>query len=446
MPSTDALQRRPQPVTKLEVAVWGVAILACSQVGYVGHPRYGPFIAAADVLCVLVAVPWAYLAKHRHRLRDIPWPPRALLAWATVGLLSVATSLVDAEGALSLANARAGAIEVAQLLLYFGLAYSLIADVASGVTKAHRLTLVLLVAVTAVVAWGLVDYIRQPDVARVAASFGNRNVYSAFLVVVLPLLYGQALHEHSRPMRAWRLAVCFVGGLTMLAPPHVWLLVGILCWMSYVRGGRARRILLPAIVAIAAVSTLVPRNHECNVTQLLDVQERGQLYKLEIPGASDEAPSPPGDEPPPGAIVKKRWLEWQPALAMLADNLALGTGAGTYQRNIGEAQYYGTLPNVRKSEPDTANLYLVVGASMGLAGLISLIAFQLHFWAKATRLWLAAGSPVERGLAAGLQGALVGIALANVFTSLFVRGVSLVWASVLAMTAVVARATTAPQH
>jgi O-antigen ligase len=229
----------------------------------------------------------------------------------------------------------------------------------------------------------------------------------------------------------------------MLAPPHFWLLAGILCWMAYVRGGRARHVVLPAIVALAAITTLVPRNHECNVTQLLDAQERGELYKLEIPDSGGAPPASPEGAPSPQVIVKKRWLEWQPALAMLAENLPLGTGAGSYQRNIGEAQYYGMLPNVKKAEPDTANLYLVVGASMGLAGLVSLIAFLLHFWAKAVRLWLAAGSPVERGLAAGLQGALVGIVLANIFTSLFVRGVSIVWAVVLAMVTVVARATTA---
>jgi O-antigen ligase len=274
----------------------------------------------------------------------------------------------------------------------------------------------------------------------VRAAFADRNVYCAFLVMVLPLLFGIAIHERSREQRIWVISLLAVAGLTMLAPPHVWLLLGVLCWMAYVRGGRYRTAFPVLAVAFAlVVAVALPRNHDANVVELFDPYERGELFKLDIPAEPSADGAPAGGTAEPALIIKKRWLEWQPALAMLTENLPLGVGAGSFQTHIGEAEYYGSLPNVKKGEPDTNNFYLVVGASMGLAGLISVVAMLAWFWRQAAALWLRASSRVQRGLAAGLPGALVGIIAANLFTSLFVRGVSLVWALVFAMVTVVLR-------
>lgn len=427
----------PVPVTRLELALWALAALSCSQVGYVGDPKHGPFIAAADVLCVALVAAWGAMVVWRRRWGTIALPPRAVVAWGAVGLLSLSKCALDAEGGVALGALKDGVVEIAQLLLYFGLAYCMLTDVLSGAVQVRRLAVLFLVATSAVVAWGLVDYLTEDDPVRVYAGFGNRNVYSAFLVVMLPLLFGQAIHERRTAWRWWAFAVCAVGALTMLAPPHLWLLAGIMIWQVYARGGRHRVALVASIVGLCAALMLLPRNYECNVAELRDPLERGELYKLEIP--ADGAVAGGGEPQESVALVRKRWLEWQPAVAMLAENVPLGVGAGSFQRNIGDAAYYGSLPNAKKSEPDTANLYLVTGASMGLSGLICLVALLQHFAAKASRLWLSAEDSSERGMAAGLQGALVGIILANLFTSLFVRGVALTWSAVMAMTTATSR-------
>lgn len=124
---------------------------------------------------------------------------------------------------------------------------------------------------------------------------------------------------------------------------------------------------------------------------------------------------------------------------MLSESIALGVGAGSYQRRIGETTYYGSLPNVKKSEPDTNNFYLVVGASMGFAGLAAVIAMLAWYWRAAGQLWLRAGSRIERGLGSGLPAAIAGIAVANIFTSLFVRGIGTLWALIFAMVVVALR-------
>jgi len=124
-------------------------------------------------------------------------------------------------------------------------------------------------------------------------------------------------------------------------------------------------------------------------------------------------------------------------LKMLADNPLLGVGAGNYQLRIGE--YYGLLPDVKKSEPDTNNLYLVVAGSMGLAGLVSLVALLSYFWRLAGGLWLRVETDWERGLAAGLAGSIGAMVAANFFTSLLVRGTGLVMILVVALIEIIAR-------
>lgn len=436
---TEQQPQEPARPTRFELGLFALIVLSCSQVGYSVHPRHGPHIAAADVLCVALFLAWALRVTFQRRWQAVVWPPPAVWAWLVVGLLSVSMAVLDAAGGVSLGQVKAAIIQVAQIALYFGAAYMMFVNGLSSTAQMRRACAVLLGAVTVVVAWGLMDYLLQPDPMEVKAGFATRNIYSGFLLMTVPLLLGIAVHERSRQQLGWVAAVGALAVLTMLGPPHVWLLAGVVCWIAWVHGGRMKAQALPVIIAsVVVVSVALPRNHAANVVELLDIYEREELFKLEVAGeqAADEAESESAERP---LIVKRRWLEWQPALMMMADNLPLGVGAGNYQTHINEAQYYGPLPNVRKIEPDTGNFYLIIGATMGLAGLICVIALLAWFWNLAGSLWLRANSRIERGMAAGLHGALVGIITANIFSSLFVRGVSIIWALVFAMITVAVR-------
>ena len=425
----------------LEFGALAVVVLACSQLGYVGHPRYGPFIAAADVLCAALVVVWGFLSWRAGRCAGLVRPPAAVWAWLAVGALSISNSALDAEGALSRDGLKAGVIEVAQLALYFAFAYMLFVDLFGTVAKLRRVCDVLLVAVSVVVLWGLVDYIVlfHDDHFLVKSAFGNRNVYSAFLVMILPLLFAVAIWEREPRRLVWTAAVVVGGAITMLGPPHVWILLALLASLAANRGHRTGRYSLIGLAALAVVvGGLLPPNRDANLREFLDPFERGELYKLG--NAAAPTPSAGAASPEePVLIVKKRWLEWQPALAMLSENIAMGVGAGSYQRRIGETEYYGALPNVKKAEPDTNNLYLVTAASMGFAGLICLVAYLVQFQRRARALWQRATTGTQRGLAAGLPAAVLGLMAANIFTSLFVRGCSLIWVLLFAMVTVMTR-------
>jgi len=396
-------------------AVLLLILVAPTQYSYALHPKDGPFILYADLLAALLAGVWLISVLIRRRWHDLVLPPTA--AWALLGV-----ALVSAAGAVSLKSA---VVEIAQLGLYFIVVFAMFADM---VHSQHRLMLAskaIMVSTTIIIALAIYQYFTTQDPALVRGTFSNRNVYGAFLVMVLPLLYGLALWIADRNQRVWLLGLVVLGAFTMLAGPQFWCLVVVLAAMSMMRGPRTLGLfLLCGAVCFAVMIVGLEKTRASVFRELADPIERGEAFKLI---------TMPGEEPPP--LVKKRWLEWQPALTMLADNWLLGVGVGNYQLNIGEQAYYGFLPNAKKSEPDANNLYLVTASSMGFAGLVALVAFIGYFVGLARRLWRCAGDPWALGLAAGLAGSAWAIAAVNMFSSLFVRGNSLIWALVLAMIA-----------
>ena len=390
-------------------------VLAPSQFSHALDPKHGPFVLYADVLAGLLFVAWAVWVLMRGRLRALVLPPTALWALLVVAVLSAA-------GATSLTRA---AVEIVQLGLYFVAIFAMFADVVHGRHRLGVAVKALGVATTVVVLWGLYHYFTAADPAHVQGPFGNGNVYSGFLAMVLPLFFGTALWVENLNQRVWFIGLVVVGAFTMLAGPQFWCLVVVLLLVSAMKSWRSTgHSLAVAAVFLALTLSLAPRNYQALVTEVVDPIERGEVFK---------DTTAPGEEPPP--LVKKRWLEWQPALNMLGENFLLGVGVGNYQESIGEGRYYGFLPNAKKTEPDTNNLYLVIASSTGFVGLVCFAGFLGYFIGAARRLRVALTDSWGQGLASGLTGAVYAIVLVNIFSSLFVRGNCLFWALLLAMIA-----------
>lgn len=420
MNATRASLKESRLAQLLYPAVLVLIFIAPAQFAYAVRPRHGPFITPADVLLVLLAIVWVLNLIRTRRFRQVRWAPQAAWALVAVAILSV-TKAVDVKSAL---------VEIGQIGVYFIVAFMLFVDILRHRHRVRTAVDVLAAATTIIVLWGLVEYLTEPDPMKVAASFGNRNVYCGYLTIVVPLLYGLSLHVAQRWRRWWWLGVVVVGVVTMLSGPLLWCVLGALIVIS---AGHNRPTLLKCLAAIAVFVALMPfvfpRNYAAALDELRNPYEEGEIYKV-----AAGADTGTGEEV---KVVKKRWLEWQPALNMMADNLLLGVGAGNYQLCIG--QYYGLLPNVRKTEADTNNLYLVIGGSLGLAGLVSLVALLAYFWRLASGLWLRVEDDWGRGLAAGLMGSIGTLVVANFFTSLLVRGTGLVMFFVFALVEVTAR-------
>jgi len=385
-----------------------LVVIAPAQYAYAVDPKHGPFIGYADVAAALVVGIWVLWVLANRRLRQLVWAP--VHVWA---LLAVA--VLSGLGAQSL---KAAAVEIVQLALYFAAAYMVFCDVLRSERRMRGAILALTVSTSLVILYGLAQYVTASSALNVKATFQSRNIYSAYLVMTLPVFFGLALRGAAAWQRGWYIAAVVLGALTILSPPLIWVLLLVLTVVAVTDGGRR---VFAAYVASAVVFCIItvgllPLNRSV-AQELANPYEQGPIYKTA---------GPPGESPE--KIVKKRWIEWLPSLNMMADNFMLGVGTGSYQLNIGQPEYYGFVPNVKKSEPDTNNLYLVEGSSMGFAGLVCLVAFMGYFWRRGSLLWTHVETPFERGLASGLHGAVVAIPVVNLFTSLFVRGSSLTWA------------------
>jgi len=419
--AAEVAEAKPKTLAqRLQDLLWpltGLLVLvAPTQYSYALDPKDGPFILYADLYAAALIGLWALLVLAQRRWREIVRPPLAV--WA---LLAVAA--LSALGALSIKSA---VVEIAQIGLYFVAVYALFADVVRGQHRLVAIVKALAAATTIAVGVGLYQYLTGTEPGDVHGTFGNRNVYSAYLAMVLPVLYGLALWIADTPHRIWFIAVVVIGGVTMLAGIQFWCLALVLLVLSALKNIRAVGYYLAgATFLIVLFVAVLHTNRDVVFREVADPIERGEVFKLG-PGHEDEV------------VVKMRWLEWYPALMMAAENMPLGVGAGNYQRHIGESSYWGLIPRATKIEPDTNNLYLVIAASMGFAGLVAFLAWLGHFWRLAEENWTQAHDDWSMGLCWGLLGGVYGILLVNTFSSVFVRGTSIIWALVFAMVSSIA--------
>lgn len=431
--------------------LWGVLlliVLAQTQCAIAKDPKDGPFISAADLFAALLFGLWALSVLLTGGWRRLSLPP--LAAWALAGVALVAVGRADSPEAL-----KSGVVEVAQYVLYFVCIYALFVNVVRG-ERSIRWVVWLLCALTAIMviaALGQYVLFANPEAAGetfrgVSSTFGigetlastpigqklhlagrsTRSVYCSFLLIVLPLTYALGLGLADRPwLRAGLLAVVGVGLLTMLSGWQFWALAAILIALSIPHGVKTAAGLAAAVAVFIGVSPLLlPRNYQADIVEVMDFYETGVLDESAVV-AEDFA----GGEVPTTTEVKKRWIEWQPALMMMGNAPALGVGTGGYQLHIG--QHYGTLPNFAKIEPDTNCGWLVIAASMGLCGFVALAALYYSRYRIAASVGLEAEDAFLRLVGTGLGGSILGMFLANIFSNLLVRGLSITMILLLAL-------------
>ena len=431
--------------------LWGallLIVLAQTQCAIAKDPKDGPFVSGADLFAALLFGLWALSVLLSGGWRQVSLPP--LAAWAFVVVAILAVGRADSEEAV-----KSGVVEVAQYVLYFLCVYALFLNVVQDERTMRRVAWLLcaLCAIMVVAALGQYIVVADPEAPdetfrEVSSTFGigevlastpvgqklhlagrsTRSVYCSFLLMVLPLVYALGLSRASGP---WLRGALFVtvglGLLTMLSGWQFWALVAVLIALSVRHSVKTAAAVAAATAVFVGISpVLFPRNHQANVVEVMDFYETGVLDESAV-AADDFA----GGAVPTTTEVKKRWIEWQPALMMMASNTALGVGTGGYQLHIG--QHYGTLPNFEKIEPDTNCGWLVIAASMGLCGLVALAALYYSCYRSAVGVSSEATSDLLRALGSGLAGSMVGMFLANIFSNLLVRGLSITMILLLAL-------------
>jgi putative inorganic carbon (HCO3(-)) transporter len=267
---------------------------------------------------------------------------------------------------------------------------------------------------------------------RAYGTFEQPNPYAGYLGLTLPLaagLLGTLLLQkpHQVALR-WLLWAGVCGALMLLALVMSWSRGG---WLGFaaaalvialaiaVRSGRTALlsvmvVVLLGYVAFAGGLSLVPSSLLQRFGDFIPYLGSMDVRGLEITDAN--------------FAVVERMAHWQAALGMWTDHLWLGVGIGNYE--VAYASY--ALPLWPLSLGHAHNYYLNIAAETGLLGLLA----YLYLWGTALFIaWRASrqASGWQLGIALGVLGMLVHLAVHNLFDNLFVHAMYLQVAILLAI-------------
>jgi O-antigen ligase len=362
------------------------------------------YLSPVDPLVWLVCGIWLFEVLKTRRGSSICWPPLFSILFILVAILSWL------KASPSLKSFK----EIFQLSEYFVAGYLLLASSLVD-SRLFKWTVYAFLGVTTVIlALGLVQYLSPcTEAFKVRATFGNRNVFGGYLALTLPLFFGLMLLDSNWPRRIWYLLTLVAGIAVTLSGGTLIALLSAMGLMAAFKSQKALALL--AAVGLVVSMFLLPH---------LPRDNGGILYEsIRLYDDNTE--------------VSRRYTEWEAALGMMRENLWTGVGIGRYQENIGT--YYGTLPHPpgTTSEHDSQNLYLVIGSSTGVVGLLAFLGMLFLFATRAGKLYYQLEDPWLKGLSLGLLGGLLAFSINSIWSPLLVRGLGiplvLIWSLLTAL-------------
>ncbi len=386
-----------------------------------------PHLALADILIWLAG---ALLLVRVVVEGDWKQLRRLTLPGILLAALAVASAFVAGNRLTAVAKS-------VQYVEYFILLYLVFTTLMNSLDRVQTAVTIWTLVAAAVGIWGLVDYLMDYDPVKVSGPFADRNVYSGYLALVLPLAFGMTVWPNGWRAVAYGTVLVGLGLATMLAGgPLLGALVGIAV-ILVIRWHWGFALFAAGLVGLLIWGTPQLQHDNPKI-----VRQSIQLYDE---GSVSDASAQPG----PNA----RYLQWQAAMKPLTPGafrelgigenrhirqLLIGVGIGNYQLNID--QYYGTLPKPNKNttEPNTENFYLVLAVEAGIpAGLVFLWLIVAHL-RRAAKGYLATDDKVLKGLLLGCIGALASLIVTNLFTNTLVHGTGPATVLLLALAAAVA--------
>jgi len=362
----------------------------------------GAYLSLVDPLVWITGLLWVISVfldpSERSPLKKClpPWPHLAF-----VGL--IALSLVNAENKLDSIR------EIIQAAEYLLVAFLLFSRLSIDEKQLQYLLYLLLVLVSVTAGWGLLHYLQSSrGILQVKASFGNRNVYSGFLAVTLPLVLAVMLYVRSWAARIWLGLVFLAGSISMLAGGAM---LALLLAGTLTCALKSSRVLLGWLIFVLLMGALVlPHLPRENISVL---RSSVSFYDDKIK-------------------VEPRYTEWQASLQMWEEYPLCGVGIGNYQEQIGTHYGYLSIPEGEK-EPDHNNFFLVLASSAGWLGILAFLGMFFSWMVRSLRVYFNSIADLPRQLALGAIGALVAFAVASIWTALMVRGVFLPFIIILAL-------------
>ena len=428
-------------------------------------------LGIVDVVIWITFGLWAIQAAAGKTISRIKLPPVAFLALPILAVISILRL-----GGFSLGVAGK---EIFQLVEYFIVAALLFINFGATEAKLRGLISVFLLGITAVVLWGVIDYVASPDNAFAAGgAFGNINVLGVYFGLALPFALGIALFDDLKLWQRVSLVVpvaagsaITLSGAALAATLAALLLVLALRSAKLLAAGLAvvvaGIIVLPGIlrphhaqIVTSSVAVYLDNNYLLSSAALLKraraLAEGGRyvdarrvlllvdteneltpdgaklLEQVEekIKGEDPQMIPLPADRP----VVAVRYKRRQAALKAITGNI-WGYGPGSFQETIG--QFYGKIPtfaygtdeveafNMGIDEPDTFNRFLVTTVELGVPGLLALLWFYLWSFSRSVGLFAVAKTDLSRGVAAGATASLAFFPILAAYSDVIVRGAAL---------------------
>jgi putative inorganic carbon (HCO3(-)) transporter len=289
---------------------------------------------------------------------------------------------------------------------------------------------------------GVYQFVRQvgPEAFRLGrylrafGTFAQPNPYAGYLGMVVPLGFslswwalGAAWRERGRLRALARLlgygvaTVICAAGLIMSWSRGAWLgFVAASLAVIMAQSGRSRWLVLISLVLVGAMMGLLggfgllPGALVARLSDLGSFVSLPNLTAVEVTEANYS--------------VYERVAHWYAGLAMFADHLWLGVGAGNF------AVFYPDYAPARwqVSLGHAHNIFINTAAETGLTGLLAfIVAWGMALIVAVRRVQTCAG--YARAVAAGVLGVLVHVSVHNLFDNLFVQRMYLHLALLLAL-------------
>jgi len=297
-----------------------------------------------------------------------------LLIFILIGFISASNSLVPRESLIAIPVFTVGIF----------LSYYLVVNNISSEKSLKRFILAMILGGTAVSCFGISQHLIQGEI-RSYATLLNPNVLGSSLVLIIPIVFSLLLYT-SKKAKKVGLAVSFVVMvicLTFTYSRASWLaLVGLMIFFLMIKK-RKRFIIGLVLAVISAILIFTPSTN----------RRLSLVFNF-------------------GFSIKERIYGWESALQMIHDHPLTGIGINTFEHVYPQYQ----LPQAKESLVHAHNIFLEIGAEMGLPGLIALLWLFIRAFTMGWRALKKTKNVYLQSLLTGLLGSLVAFVINEQFS------------------------------
>ncbi|MDZ7268855.1 MAG: O-antigen ligase family protein [candidate division KSB1 bacterium] len=236
--------------------------------------------------------------------------------------------------------------------------------------------------------------------------FGGENDLAAFFVYYPVLVLTLGLHQRQPERRLFLLGLFGLAMICLLLLLSRGAYLGMLVVLAFVALVRYRWMIPPLVLAVAFYQFWAPGA----------VQERMESTRLQTANESvgGRVPAPYESERHLETSSALRWRIWRGAVRIIESHPVTGIGYNTFSMAI------PAYANIERNM-DAHNMFLRVGAEMGVFGLLGFLLLLFVPFATMLRVYRTTADRFLRGWMLGGMASIPGIMVVNFFGSRFVR-------------------------